>query len=162
MHRVLWDMHYTPLAATAGAAARYPMQAIAHDTAALHHFASGPRPGSTPSKLTANGKSYTQPLTLKMDPRVKTPPLGLQQQFTLSKQLYDDALESAKTLDQVRAVRAQVEARGRAPGPAAEALGAFDKKAAALEAAAAAAAAGAERCNPAHLPSARLPPDSPP
>ena len=39
-----------------------------------------PRPGCPRGytvKLTVNGKSYTQPLTVKMDPRVKTSPAGL-------------------------------------------------------------------------------------
>jgi len=40
-------------------------------------------------KLTVDGKSYTRPLRVRMDPRVKTPALGLQQQFRLSKQLSD-------------------------------------------------------------------------
>jgi hypothetical protein len=35
-------------------------------------------------KLTVDGKTLTQPLTVKMDPRVKTPPAGLKQQFDLA------------------------------------------------------------------------------
>jgi hypothetical protein len=35
-------------------------------------------------KLTAGGRTYTQPLTLKMDPRATITPLGLAQQFTLA------------------------------------------------------------------------------
>jgi hypothetical protein len=41
-------------------------------------------PGAYTVKLTVDGKSFTQPLTLKMDPRVKTPPAGLKQQFDLA------------------------------------------------------------------------------
>jgi len=44
-------------------------------------------PGSYTVKLTVDGKSFTAPLTLKMDPRVKTPPAGLQQQFDLAQQV---------------------------------------------------------------------------
>ena len=40
-----------------------------------------------------------------MDPRVKTSPLGLSQQFTLSKQLYDGILDVQKALEELRAVR---------------------------------------------------------
>jgi len=54
-------------------------------------------------KLTVDGKSYTQLLTLKMDPRVTTPALGLTQQFTLSRQLYDGIIAAQKTLDEIRA-----------------------------------------------------------
>ena len=53
-------------------------------------------PGQYTVKLTVDGKSYTQPLTLKMDPRVTTPALGLAQQFTLSKQLYDGIIDGAE------------------------------------------------------------------
>ena len=135
MHRALWDMHYTPLPATGGrgGGVNYPMQAIVHDTApaATSIWAA---PGRYTVKLTVNGRSYTQPLTLKMDPRVKTLPAALQQQFTLSKQLYDDANAVAKALPQMRALRAEVaRVRGRAQGAAAEAVAAFDKKAAAIE-----------------------------
>ena len=40
-----------------------------------------------------------------MDPRVKTPALGLSQQFTLSKQLYDGITEAEKALSEIRAAR---------------------------------------------------------
>jgi len=63
-------------------------------------------PGQYTVKLTVDGKSYTQPLTLKMDPRVTTPALGLAQQFTLSKQLYDAIIDAQQTLGDIRARRA--------------------------------------------------------
>src|SRR5258708_26897927 len=63
-------------------------------------------PGQYTLKLTVDGKSYTQSLTLKMDPRVTTPALGLAQQFTLSKRLYDGIIDAQKTLDEIRAKRA--------------------------------------------------------
>jgi hypothetical protein len=88
-------------------------------------------------KLTVDGKSYSQPLTLKMDPRVKTAPLGLTQQFTLSKQMYDDVLRVQATLSEVRALREKVNARRGGPGSVAgddlRALVAFDGKLGALE-----------------------------
>jgi len=52
-----------------------------------------------------NGKSYTQPLTLKMDPRVTTPPLGLTQQFTLSTQLYDGVTAVQKAQQEIATLR---------------------------------------------------------
>ncbi|MDQ6785372.1 MAG: hypothetical protein M3033_00940, partial [Acidobacteriota bacterium] len=42
--------------------------------------------------LTVNGKTYAQPLTVKIDPRVKTSVSDLQKQFDLSKRLYDNWL----------------------------------------------------------------------
>jgi len=135
MHRFLWDMHYTPLAGGGGRGG-LPMQAILQDTAPSINSI-WVMPGRYTVKLTANGKSYAQPLTVKMDPRVKTPLAGIQQQFTLSKQLYDDIVATGKALEQLRAMRAQLgQLRDKAgagvpPGP--DAIAAFDQKAAALE-----------------------------
>jgi hypothetical protein len=44
-----------------------------------------------------------------MDPRVNTPIAGLTQQFTLSKQLYDDELACVSILDHIRAARARLD-----------------------------------------------------
>jgi len=83
MHRFLWDLHYTPLS---GIQPEYPMTAIYRDTPAA---ATSPlaTPGDYTITLTAGGKSYTQPLSLKMDPRVKMSAAQLEEQFVLSKQL---------------------------------------------------------------------------
>jgi len=72
---------------------------------------------------------------VKMDPRVKTPSSALTLQFSLSKALYDGAIEAQAALGQMRAVRAQVKAVGEKAGPSAvaKALAAFDAKAAAIE-----------------------------
>ena len=88
LHRFVWDLHYPP----PPGGQEYPIAATPRDTAPEPK---GPwvLPGTYTVKLTANGRSVTQPLTVKMDPRVKTPPLGLQQQFTLSKRLYDAMVE---------------------------------------------------------------------
>jgi hypothetical protein len=105
MHRFLWDVHYQPLPGGGGGRGGLPIAAVQHDTVPAP---SGPwaPPGQYTVKLTVDGKSYTQPLTLKMDPRVTTPALGLAQQFTLSKQLYDGILGAQKTLEEIRARRA--------------------------------------------------------
>jgi len=103
MHRFVWDLHYTPLPE---ARPNLPMQAIVHDTAPAR-IAPWAMPGAYTVKLTAGGQSYTQPLTLKMDPRVHTPPTELAQQFALSKQIYDDLLKASNVLDEIRKLRAQ-------------------------------------------------------
>jgi hypothetical protein len=46
-------------------------------------------PGTYTVRLTTDGKTLTQPLVVQMDPRVKTPPAGLAQQFALSMEMYD-------------------------------------------------------------------------
>ena len=64
--------------------------------------------GTYTVKLTANDKSITQPLVVKMDPRVTTSPEGLRQQFTLSKQIYDDIVAGTTALEQLRGIRARI------------------------------------------------------
>jgi hypothetical protein len=131
-HRFLWDMHYAPLP-VGGGRGGYGMQAIVHDTP-LSTTSIWVMPGRYTVRLAVDGKTYTQPLTVSMDPRVKTPLLGLQQQFTLSRQLYDDVLSTQKALAQLRALRVQVrQLKDRAEGPVSEAIAAFDQKASALE-----------------------------
>ncbi|MBI3400385.1 MAG: glycoside hydrolase [Acidobacteria bacterium] len=106
MHRFTWDIHYQPIPGGGGGRGGLPIAAVPHDTVPVP-ASPWAAPGQYTVKLTVNGKSYTQPLTLKMDPRVKTPSLGLAQQFTLSKHLYDDLLNVQKTLGDVRALRAK-------------------------------------------------------
>jgi photosystem II stability/assembly factor-like uncharacterized protein len=86
MHRFLWDMHYAPVP---GIKPDYPIAAVYRNTAPA---ATSPwaMPGQYTVVLTVNGKSYTRPLVVKMDPRVKTTNAELARQFELSKQLYDE------------------------------------------------------------------------
>ena len=51
-------------------------------------------PGKYTVKLTVGGKTFTQPLMVRMDPRVKTPGPALSQQYSLSIGLYDAIVES--------------------------------------------------------------------
>lgn len=111
LHRFVWDLHYTPIL---GAPQGFSIAATYRNTA---RTPTGPwvQPGTYTVRLTAHGnnaKSYTQPLTVKMDPRVNTPALGLQQQFTLSRRLYDTANKVAETVRELRALRASL--RGKA------------------------------------------------
>jgi photosystem II stability/assembly factor-like uncharacterized protein len=85
MHRFVWDLHYTR---PSGVATSYPISAVYQDTAPEPHGVWA-LPGAYTVKLTVAGKTYTQPLILRMDPRVKTPAAALLQQFTLSKRIAD-------------------------------------------------------------------------
>src|SRR5260370_528638 len=58
-------------------------------------------PGNYTVKLTANGKSRTQPLTIKLDPRVKTPPDALTRQFSLASKLAARLGEVSMALRQI-------------------------------------------------------------
>jgi len=83
MHRFIWDLHYPPLT---GTEPEFPMTAIYRDTppAATSAWVA---PGEYTATLTVGGKTYAQPLTVKMDPRVKMSAAQLEEQFALSKQL---------------------------------------------------------------------------
>jgi len=131
LHRFLWDMHYQPVP---DRRPQYPMTAVVHNTAPAP---SSPwaAPGNYTVKLTVSGQTYSQPLVLKMDPRVKTSPAGLSQQFTLSMQVYRDELASFAALDQLRSLRDKLKQLGEqaSAGAAADAIHAFEQKAEALE-----------------------------
>ncbi|MEO8044911.1 MAG: glycoside hydrolase [Spartobacteria bacterium] len=91
LHRFYWDMHGTPLPDTEPS---YPMTAIYRETAP-QATAPWALPGIYSVVLTAGGKSFTQPLTLKMDPRLKVVEAELTKQFELSKRLQDLRAELA-------------------------------------------------------------------
>jgi photosystem II stability/assembly factor-like uncharacterized protein len=85
LHRFVWDLHYPP---PSGVNFSYPIAATYMNTARVP---AGPWvvPGTYTVVLNVDGGTYRQPLTVRMDPRVKTPLLALKQQFDLSKALYD-------------------------------------------------------------------------
>ena len=91
MHRFLWDMHYTPMP---NVEPEFPMTATYRNTAPR---ATSPwvAPGDYTVALTVNGKTFTQPLTVAMDPRVKASAADLQEQFDLSWRLYQLRLKLA-------------------------------------------------------------------
>jgi photosystem II stability/assembly factor-like uncharacterized protein len=131
MQRLVWDLHFPePKAENHD----YPISAIYMDTP---RGPLGPvvMPGEYNVKLTVGGHSYTRPLTVELDPRVKTTRAGLQQQLALSSQTAEGMTASFDALEQIKNLRAQIkELRARAGiAPAlADALAALDKKAAAL------------------------------
>jgi photosystem II stability/assembly factor-like uncharacterized protein len=128
-HRFLWDMHYPDVP---GVEAEYPIAAIPHNTAPQP---TGPwaLPGQYTVVLTANGKSYLQLLTIKMDPRVKTSPAGLQQQFKLSNDLYTQLLTLSPAAEQAGDLQKQLKAlQPKATGEALAALKTLDQKLQAL------------------------------
>jgi hypothetical protein len=67
-------------------------------------------------KLTAHGKSSTQPLAIKLDPRVKTSQEALVQQFELASKLASRLGEVSTALQQAGELKKQVEARKKEAG----------------------------------------------
>lgn len=81
LHRFVWDVRYAPPAVTTQS---YAIAAIHRNT---------PRspqgmfvmPGTYQVRLTVGGRVYRQPVTVRLDPRVKTPMADLLLQFKLSR-----------------------------------------------------------------------------
>ena len=144
LHRFFWDVHYQRLPAVPGAGgpaggaggggggtgggSGLPISAIPHNTA--------PAPG-TPwvaagvytVKLTVMGKSYSQPITVKLDPRVQTPPLVMHEVYRLTESSYYGAASAQAALAQLTSVREQVRAlQGEASGAVASALAEFENQ----------------------------------
>ncbi|HVT01955.1 MAG TPA: glycoside hydrolase [Thermoanaerobaculia bacterium] len=128
MHRFVWDLLITPMP---GAKRTYPISAVPHDTAP-NPTSPFVLPGTYIVKLSVNGRTLTQPLMVTMDPRVKTTVTDLQQQWTLSKQIYDRLIEAGAALDKLRARRAEIKSGQEKPGNP-KALKEWDDAAAALE-----------------------------
>jgi hypothetical protein len=91
MHRFLWDMHYTPVP---NVEPEFPISATYRNTA--------PAPtspwaaaGDYTVTLIVDGETFTQPLTVTMDPRVKASANELREQFDLSWRLYQLRLKLA-------------------------------------------------------------------
>ncbi|MBE3126385.1 MAG: glycoside hydrolase [Acidobacteria bacterium] len=137
MHRFLWDMRYQPLVG-GGRRGGLPIAATPWNTVPTPNSIWAP-PGLYTIKLTVDGQTLKQPLTLRMDPRVKTPASGLAQQFELSRAMYEGVLESQAALQKMRVLRGHIKkaqeavAKAQSPAEVTEVLAAFDKKAAALE-----------------------------
>jgi photosystem II stability/assembly factor-like uncharacterized protein len=104
MHRWLWDMHYPPVP---GLKPEYPIAAVYRNTAP--DFTSPwVMPGKYTAVLTVNGKTFAQPFTVAMDPRVKTSPRDLAAQFKLAKQLYDQWISLTAAGDRLTEIRSRV------------------------------------------------------
>jgi photosystem II stability/assembly factor-like uncharacterized protein len=106
MHRFVWDLHYPPPDALAH---EYPISAIYRDTPREPRGAIA-MPGNYTVKLTVNGKPFTQPLVLKMDPRVTATIGELQQQFTVATRLTELMHLDFNSLMEVRAIRGTIKA----------------------------------------------------
>jgi hypothetical protein len=85
-------------------------------------------------KLTVDGKTYTQSLNIKMDPRVKTSLAGLRQQFELESKIGDAINRDYHAVQQVHGLGDQVKAlQKNGATQLATDIAAFEKKLADLE-----------------------------
>jgi photosystem II stability/assembly factor-like uncharacterized protein len=131
MQRFVWDLHYAP---PEGFPRSYPISAIYRNTPTVPQ---GPTvlPGEFTIRLSAGGKQVTEPLTIRMDPRVTAPPAGIAKMFEVSFGCYEGIRKIREAQAEIRSLRARLQSlRGQAgQGAAADALDEFDKRAAALD-----------------------------
>jgi len=135
MHRFVWDLTYpAPDVLTRD----YPISAIYHDTS-RYPLGATVLPGPYKVVLTVGGKSYSQPLNIRMDPRVKTLPEDLAKQFELDRKIADALHRNYEALQQLRSLRAQLkslvghEANKAKPAAIAKTAGELEAKAASIE-----------------------------
>lgn len=106
MHRFVWDLHY-----------ELPK--------ALHRSFYGPAgvwamPGNYIVKLTANGKSSSQPLTVKMDPRISTPEDPPRREFVAASRISARLGEVAAARERAEKLQKEITDRKKEPGANAE------------------------------------------
>ena len=107
MHRFSWDLHYDPIAGTTGGG-RFGgggSSAVPHRT---YPGVNAPwvSPGTYTVRLTVDGKAFTQPITVKLDPRVKVTS-EVQQIFTLTERMENNARKAMAAYKEARAAIAK-------------------------------------------------------
>ncbi len=99
LNRFVWDMRYE-------GASRVPKSPL------WGGGTDGPEavPGQYQVRLTVQGKTYTAPLEIKADPRLKATQADLQKQLDLLLKIRDSVTQAHDTINQIREVRGQIEA----------------------------------------------------
>jgi photosystem II stability/assembly factor-like uncharacterized protein len=129
MHRWIWDLRYGPSASTQH---EYPIAAVPQDTP---RYPLGPMvlPGTYTVRLTANGRTYAAPLTVKMDPRVRTSPADLLKKLALEMQLASAMTQSSQAVLQARSIHEQLEKLSKsATGSLADSIEALEQEVSAI------------------------------
>ena len=101
LHRFVWDLRYpTPDVLQFG----YPIAAVYRNTP-REPQGSWALPGTYTVRLTVDGRTWTQPLVVRMDPRVTATPADLQAQFRAARRLSDALGRDVEAIAKVRASR---------------------------------------------------------
>ena len=104
LHRFVWDLRYAP----ARGIPPSPFGGAAGLWAP---------PGRYTVRLTAAGKTLTQPLAIRKDPRIKATDADLSQQFDLARQIQAERVRVSAARTQVDSIRKQLAAlKGKAVG----------------------------------------------
>ncbi|MEO8191977.1 MAG: glycoside hydrolase [Acidobacteriota bacterium] len=108
LHRFVWDLHFPPPDVLQH---EYPISAVPADTP-RHPLGPAVLPGTYTVRLTAAGRTVSAPLTVRMDPRVKTPPEGIAARFRLATAISGALSRDFAALTEVQAARAAQKAAG--------------------------------------------------
>jgi photosystem II stability/assembly factor-like uncharacterized protein len=128
-HRFTWDLHYQPIDVPPS----YAIGAIYSNTPP-NPTSPWAMPGVYTIRLTVDGAIYTQPLTVKMDSRVKTSLANLKKTNDLSQLCYQTIDSIVTTLNELHSVRTMLKGvLAKTPVPAADAWKAIEDRAALLE-----------------------------
>jgi hypothetical protein len=129
MHRWIWDLRYAPPVSTTH---EYPIAAVPHATP-RYPLGQLVVPGQYMVQLTANGHSYSAPLAVKMDPRVKVSAADLEAQFALETDIVAAMTQSSHAVSQARSVREQLEPLAKtAKAPLADSVEALEQNISAI------------------------------
>jgi len=97
MHRWVWDLHLPPPAGSSGRGGGFFGSAGAW---AL--------PGQYTVRLIVDGTTYSQPLTVQMDPRLHVSAAELQQQFDISREAGESLSQVSQAAGQAQALRTRI------------------------------------------------------
>jgi photosystem II stability/assembly factor-like uncharacterized protein len=130
-HRFVWDLHYPPPKVLGH---DYPISAIYGDTP---RYPLGPAvlPGEYTVRFSVGGRTYSQPLTVTMDPRAPITATGLRLQHDIGVRMNDAISRDFAALGEVRRQRVLLNAQreGAKAGEVADSLVSLDSALAAIE-----------------------------
>jgi hypothetical protein len=112
-HRFSWDMRYDPIGGGGGGRGGGAGGAVPHRT---YGGVNAPwvAPGAYTVRLTVDGKTSTQPIVVKIDPRVKQT-LAVTQIFTLTTQMEDGAMAAEAAAKEAHAAADKLRAKPSSP-----------------------------------------------
>ena len=108
MHRFNWDLRFDPVGQDGGRGGGGGAGGAVPGRTYAAVNAPWAIPGSYTVRLTVDGKSYSQPITVKLDPRLKTPALAVAQLQTLTREMYDGAVATRDESVKARALSAKL------------------------------------------------------
>ena len=130
MHRFVWDLRYPKPPVVDP---EYSMATVVGHNTPTAPEGSMALPGEYQVRLTVDGHSYTQPLKLRMDPRVHVDAADLARQFELEGKICNAIELDHRTLVEVQQLRAEIKNMVEtSTGAARSAVQTLDEKAAAL------------------------------